>query len=84
MSMTSLADLSVGARARVLAVTGEASLRERIVELGFTPGAAVAVQGRAPLGDPIEVVVRGGRLAVRRDEAACIAVELTVAQEGRR
>jgi Fe2+ transport system protein FeoA len=71
-----LADLPNGARCRVTAVSGEALLRERIVELGFTPGSIVEVRGRAPLGDPIEVRLRGGLLAVRRDEAASIEVAL--------
>lgn len=72
--MTDLSDLPDGARARVEAVTGEPLLRERLVELGFTPGADVEVKGRALLGDPIELRVRGGLLAVRRDEARCVHV----------
>ena len=71
---STLADLPNGARARVLGVTGEALLRERLVELGFTPGTEVEVRGRAPLGDPIDVRVRGGQIAVRLDEAACVEV----------
>jgi Fe2+ transport system protein FeoA len=74
--MPNLAELPRGARVRVVALHGEPLLRERIVELGFTPGAAVVVRGRAPLGDPIEVKLRGGVLAVRRDEAACVEVAL--------
>ena len=70
--MPTLADLPTGARCRVAAVSGEPFLRERIVELGFTPGTPVEVRGRAPMGDPIEVKLRGGLLAVRRDEAACV------------
>jgi Fe2+ transport system protein FeoA len=72
--MTRLADLPIGTSVRVVSVFGEPLLRERLVELGFTPGALVYVRGRAPLGDPIEVKVRGGILAVRRDEAACVDV----------
>ena len=72
--MTNLADLKDGATGRVVAVTGEALLRERIVELGFTPGTLVTVRCRALLGDPIEVKLRGGLLAIRRDEAACVDV----------
>lgn len=72
--MTDLSDLPDGAQARVDAVTGEPLLRERLVELGFTPGAEVEVRGRALLGDPIEVRLRGGLLAVRRDEARCVRV----------
>lgn len=72
--MTELSELPDGARARVDAVSGEPLLRERLVELGFTPGADVEVRGRAPLGGPIEVRLRGGLLAVRRDEAHCVRV----------
>jgi Fe2+ transport system protein FeoA len=72
--MPTLDTLKTGARCRVVAVVGEALLRERIVELGFTPGAEVVIRGRAPMGDPMEVKVRGGLLAIRRDEAACVEV----------
>jgi Fe2+ transport system protein FeoA len=72
--MPTLADQPDGSRCRVIAVSGEPLLRERIVELGFTPGTAIHVRGRALLGDPIEVKLRGGVLAVRRDEAACVEV----------
>jgi len=72
--VTDLTDLPDGARARVDSVSGEPLLRERLVELGFTAGAEVEVKGRALLGDPIEVRVRGGLLAVRRDEARCVRV----------
>jgi len=74
--MTRLADLPTGSRVRVVSVAGEPLLRERLVELGFTTGALVIVRGRAPLGDPIEVKLRGGLLAVRRDEASCVDVTL--------
>jgi len=74
--MTNLSNLKDGAAGRVVAVTGEALLRERIVELGFTPGTLVAVRCRALLGDPIEVKLRGGLLAIRRDEAACVGIAM--------
>ncbi len=73
--MPHLADLPDGARARVRGLVGESLLRERLVELGFAPGTAVEVRGRAPLGDPVDVRVRGGQIAVRRDEAACVEVD---------
>ncbi len=50
-------------------------VRERLVELGLTPGQVVRVLRRAPLGDPLELAVRGARLAVRADEAADVLVE---------
>jgi Fe2+ transport system protein FeoA len=72
--MPVLSDQPNGSRVRVVSVAGAPLLRERLVELGFTVGTLVLVRGRAPLGDPIEVKVRGGILAVRRDEAACVEV----------
>ena len=69
-----LADLPDGLRARVLAVTGEPLLRERLVELGFTAGQEVEVASRAPLGDPLRVRLRRGALAIRCDEAANVQV----------
>ena len=72
--MTNLADLPPGTSGRVTSVLGEPLLRERLVELGFTRGTTVVVRNRAPLGGPIEVKIRGGLLAVRRDEAACVEV----------
>lgn len=58
---------------RVVAkVTGEGPLRQRILDMGLTKGASVTVRKVAPLGDPIEVTVRGYELSLRKAEAACI------------
>jgi len=59
---------------RILGLTGDPFLRERIAEMGLTPGQEVRVLRRAPLGGPLEVSVRGFSLAVRRDEAAAVLV----------
>jgi ferrous iron transport protein A len=64
-----------GASARILRLRGDPDLRERLAELGLTPGQTVRVLRRAPLGDPMEVLVRGYRLAVRKDEAEAVEVE---------
>ncbi len=74
--MTTLADLSVGASARVISVTGQAALEQRILEMGVLPGVQVKVVRQAPLGDPIEIRVMGYSLSLRRSEAACIEVEV--------
>lgn len=66
--------LPVGRPACVHEVVAEAGLRERLTELGFTPGTRVSVRARALLGDPLQVVVRGGAFAVRRAEARCVQV----------
>ena len=72
--MTVLADLPVGARARVSLVSGSDDLSMRLLEMGLTPGVEVAVVGVAPLGDPLELELRGYRLSVRRSEAARVEI----------
>ena len=59
---------------RVRALDGEPRLRERLAELGFTVGAEVRVLRRAPLGDPVHVMVRGGSFALRATEARAVLV----------
>lgn len=70
----SLAQLPIGAQARVLAVTGTGAIARRLMEMGVVPGAPVRMIKAAPLGDPLEVRVRGYHLAVRREEAQTILV----------
>ena len=70
----SLAHLPAGARARVLAVTGSGAVARRLMEMGVVPGAPVRMIKSAPLGDPLEVRVRGYHLAVRREEAQTIKI----------
>ncbi|HZZ26834.1 MAG TPA: FeoA family protein [Pirellulales bacterium] len=73
--MTTLAQLSVGARGRVVRVNQFDEVSARLMEMGLTPGVEVQVLGVAPLGDPIELALRGYRLSVRRSEAARVEVE---------
>lgn len=75
MSPVRLADLRPGDSGRVVELAGEASLVQRLLEMGLTEGEDVEVVRFAPLGDPIEVRVRGYHLSLRRSEAAAIAVE---------
>ncbi|HJR05967.1 MAG TPA: ferrous iron transport protein A [Pyrinomonadaceae bacterium] len=63
-----------GQEARVVSVEGEGALARRLMEMGVVPGAPVCVIKAAPLGDPIEVRVRGYHLALRRAEAQTILV----------
>ncbi|HEX5442793.1 MAG TPA: ferrous iron transport protein A [Pirellulales bacterium] len=74
--MSRLADLPIGARARVSHVTGEGEVSARLLEMGLTPGVEVLLIGRAPLGDPLELELRGYRLSLRKAEAAGVEVEL--------
>ncbi|MDG1808570.1 MAG: ferrous iron transport protein A [Pirellulaceae bacterium] len=70
-----LDQIEPGGSGVVTAVAGEDALTTRILEMGVTPGCAFAVIGTAPLGDPIEVEVRGYRLSLRKSEAALVTVE---------
>lgn len=71
---SSLAQLPVGSRAVIHSLpTGRAGLT-RLRELGLTPGARIEVVRRAPLGEPIQITVRGSHLAMRNHEAAHILV----------
>lgn len=72
--MPSLDSIPVGSSARVTAVTGTDATSLRLLEMGLTPGVEVQVVGTAPLGCPVELLVRGYHLSIRRNEAARIAV----------
>ena len=73
--MKTLKDVAVGDKAIVKRLSGERALRRRIMDMGVTKGVEVLVRRVAPLGDPIEVTVRGYELSLRKDEAANIIVE---------
>lgn len=70
-----LSDLSAGDRARVVSIRAEASIRQRLQEMGITRGETLVVEKMAPLGDPMELLIRSYHLSLRREEGACIFVE---------
>lgn len=70
-----LVDVAVGERAVVVAVDCARAVRRRLLELGLLPGTEVAIVRRAPLGDPIELRLRGYSLSIRRDEASQVTVK---------
>jgi len=73
-----LGDLAVGQSARVIAIDkANRQYREKLLAFGLTPGTIVSVVRVAPLGDPLEIRVRGFALSLRRNEAAVITVERT-------
>lgn len=77
--MTSLKELAVGERACVVGYdAGGRAYRKRLLSMGLTPGAELTVTRCAPLGDPVEVRVRGFALSVRREEAATVLVDRLV------
>lgn len=73
--MKSLKDISCGQTVKVKKLTGEGPVRRRIMDMGITKGVEIFVRKVAPLGDPVEVTVRGYELSIRKDDAAMIEVE---------
>jgi len=71
-----LSRLQPGSRGRIAQVNATGGLRRRILEMGVVPGAEIAVDGVAPLGDPIAVTVKGYHLTLRKNEAEAIFVEV--------
>ena len=70
-----LKELAVGRTAKVVRIAGSGPVKRRIMDMGMTKGVEVTVRKVAPLGDPIELTVRGYELSIRKGEAAAIEVE---------
>ncbi len=70
-----LTNLPIGARAKVTAISGNNAITKRLMEMGVVPGVSVRVIKSAPFGDPLEVLVRGYHLAMRKSEADVIQVD---------
>jgi len=73
--MKTLKDVKVGGRVKVVKVHGEGALRRRIMDMGITKGVEISVRKVAPLGDPLEITVRGYELSLRKEDAELIEVE---------
>ena len=73
--MNTLKDVKVGKSCKVVKVHGEGALRRRIMDMGITKGVEIRVRKVAPLGDPIELTVRGYELSLRLSDAETIEVE---------
>ena len=73
--MRTIKDVKVGESTRVVRVNGQGALRRRIMDMGVTKGTKIYVRKMAPLGDPIEINVRGYELSLRKEDAASIEVE---------
>lgn len=73
--MKTLKEVPVGSRATVKRIHGEGLLRRRIMDMGITKGTEIFVRKVAPLGDPVELTVRGYELSIRKNEAEAIEVE---------
>ena len=73
--MNNLREVPVGGRAKVVRIHGEGAVKRRIMDMGITKGVEIAVRKVAPLGDPIEITVRGYELSLRKADAENIEVE---------
>ena len=73
--MKSLREVAVGRTARVVKIHGEGALKRRLMDMGLTRGIEVRVRKVAPLGDPIEITLRGYELSIRKADAALVEVE---------
>ena len=76
MKIKLLSEFGVGERGVVKTVSGEGRIRRRLFDMGVTPGAEVMLRKKAPLGDPIEVTLRGYELTLRKSEAALVCMEI--------
>ena len=73
--MGSLREIPVGGTARVVRIHGEGAVKRRIMDMGITRGVEIRVRKVAPLGDPIEITVRGYELSLRKADAESIEME---------
>ena len=67
----------IGEKGIVKSVVGEGKIKRRLFDMGITPGAEVLMRKKAPLGDPIEITIRGYELTLRKTEAVCVNMEVT-------
>ena len=75
--MNTLNDLlRAGQRGRILDVAGDDAVAVRLMEMGLTEGAEIELIGFAPLGDPVEFLIRGYRLSLRKAEASRVTIDL--------
>lgn len=74
--MSTLKDVKVGQSAVIKKLNGEGAIKRRIMDMGITKGTEVCVRKLAPLGDPIELTVRGYELSIRKSDAELIDVEI--------
>lgn len=73
----SLGETEIGVLGTIIKVNGEGKLRRRLFDMGLTPGAEVFLRKRAPLGDPLEITLRGYELTLRKSEADFVEIRIT-------
>jgi len=70
-----LKDLEPGQKARIIKISGNSSIKRRIMDMGLVPGAEIEMERYAPLGDPVEIKLKGYHLSLRKEEAENIVIE---------
>ena len=73
--MNNLREVPVGGNAKVVRIHGEGAVKRRIMDMGITKGVEIYVRKVAPLGDPVEVTVRGYELSLRKADAEMVIIE---------
>ena len=73
--MKTLKQAKVGETVKVVKLTGQGAVKRRIMDMGITKGVEIFIRKVAPLGDPVEVTVRGYELSLRKDDASMIELE---------
>lgn len=71
-----LSEFAIGDKGVIKMVGGDGRIRRRLFDMGVTPGAEVVLRKRAPLGDPLEVTIRGYELTLRKTEAELVTMEV--------
>ena len=74
-AVMTLDNANIGSTVKVIKLTGQGATKKRIMDMGITKGAEIYIRKVAPLGDPIEVTVRGYELSLRKNDAALVEVE---------
>lgn len=71
-----LSEFSLNEKGIIKAISGEGKIRRRLFDMGVTPGAEVTLRKKAPLGDPMEITIRGYELSLRKVEADLVIMEV--------
>ncbi len=76
-----LSEVSIGSTGTITKINAEGRLRRRILDMGITPNTQIFLRKKAPLGDPLEITIRGYELTLRKEEASQIEIKVTDVRE---
>lgn len=75
--VVTLDKVEIGTSGKITSISGDGRIRRRIFDMGLTPGTEVYLRKRAPLGDPLEITIRGYELTLRKNEAQWVSIQVT-------